>query len=144
MTPSGAFDHRGLRVLALQECLDRLHGAVVARLAFVHDGELSVLPVTFGVDGTTLVFRTSWGSKLHIAGDNGAVALEVDDFDPASGSGWSVLVKGTASIEYDADATKRWDQLGVPAWLAAEVETFWVRVTPDDISGRELMGPPLR
>jgi nitroimidazol reductase NimA-like FMN-containing flavoprotein (pyridoxamine 5'-phosphate oxidase superfamily) len=140
-----AKDRRGLRVLGLDDCLDRLRTAVVARLAFIHDGEPVVLPVTFGLDGTTVLFRTSWGSKLQAAGDNNAVAVEVDEIDQEKGRGWSVLVKGTAAIEYDTERAERWDrELDIPYWLPdgpGSVDTFWVRVTAEEISGRELVAP---
>lgn len=141
MNADAATDHRGLRVLDLDECLARLRAAVVGRLAFIHDGDPIVLPVTIGVDGTSVVFRTSWGSKLQAAGDSGPVALEVDDIDPAAGTGWSVLVKGAASVEYDGELAHRWDRLGVPRWLDTGGETFWVRLTAEEISGRELVAP---
>lgn len=134
-----ATDHRGLRVLDLDECLERLRGHCLARVAFIHDGEPVVLPVAYGLDGATLVFRTSWGSKLQVAGDTGPVAVEVDDIDVTAGAGWSVLVKGTAALEYDDELTTRWEQLGVPYWLDTDVDLFWVRVSAEEISGRELV-----
>jgi len=135
-----SLDHRGMRVLTLDECLERLRGEVVGRLAFVRDGDPEVLPVTFGTDGTSVVFRTSWGSKLQVAGDVGAVALEADAVDPSAGTGWSVVVKGTATVEYDPELTARWDRLGVPYWLGGD-DVFWVRVTAEEISGREIVPP---
>lgn len=139
MTTDVSTDHRGMRVLDLDECLEKLGSAVFGRLAFSHDGGLDVLPVTFGMDGTAVVFRTSWGSKLQAAGDRRLVALEVDDIDPALGIGWSVVVKGTATIEYDNAVTGPWTRLGVPYWLADGAETFWVRIVSEEISGRELV-----
>lgn len=139
MQAERSLDHRGLRVLTLEECLDRLRSGVVARLAFIHDGEPVVLPVTYGLDGTSVVFRTSWGSKLQVAGDTGAVAIEVDDIDTRTGTGWSVVVKGTAAVEYDRERSARWDLLHVPYWLGSEEDVFWVRVTAMEISGRELV-----
>lgn len=139
MTTDVYLDHRGMRVLSLDECLERLRGEVVGRLAFVQDGEPVVLPVTFGLDGTNVVFRTSWGSKLQVAGDIGAVAVEADAVDPSAGTGWSVVVKGTAAVEYDPELTARWDRLAVPYWLGGGDDVFWVRVTAEEISGREIV-----
>lgn len=138
-------DRRGLRVLGFDECLERLRGATIARLAFIHDGEPVILPVNTGLDGATLLFRTSWGSKLQTAGDSTVVAVEVDEVDRARGTGWSVLVKGTASIEYDPALTAQWDrELDVPYWFAegpASADTFWVRVMAEEVSGREIIAP---
>lgn len=139
MTADVSTDHRDLRVLSLDECLERLDRTVVGRVAFLDHGEPVVLPVVFGRDGTALVFRTSWGSKLRAAGDEGSVAIEVDEIDEATGHGWSVLVKGTASVVYDNELTERWDGLGLPFWLPGGQDLFWVRVTTEEISGREII-----
>lgn len=128
-----------MRVLALDECLERLRTATLGRLAFTHDGDIVVLPVTFGMDGTSVVFRTTWGSKLQAAGDRQPVAFEVDDFDLERGSGWSVVVKGSATTEYDTALTGPWTRLGVPYLLPDTGDTFWVRVVSEEISGREIL-----
>lgn len=128
-----------MRVLDLEECLERLRSTSLGRLAFTHDGDPVVLPVTFGMDGTTVVFRTTWGSKLQVAGDATPVAFEIDDFDLEAGSGWSVVVKGTASTEYDPALTGPWGRLGVPSLLPDLGDSFWVRVVSEEISGREIL-----
>ena len=139
MTSGLSTDHRGMRVLDLDECLERLRSTSLGRLAFSHDGDLVVLPVTFGMSGTSVVFRTSWGSKLQAAGDAQPVAFEVDDFDLEAGTGWSVVVKGSASTEYDTVLTGPWSRLGVPYLLPDTGDTFWVRVVGEEISGREIL-----
>lgn len=90
------------------------------------------------MDGSSPVFRSTWGSKLDTASAAGLVALEADDVDPGTGRGWSVVLKGRAAIEYNDDAVARYETFGVPAWLRDDTETFWVRVLPDSVTGREL------
>ncbi len=97
MTPSGPTDRRGLRVLSMDECLLLLRQASVGRLGFVHRGEPEVLPVNFGMDGASPVFRSTWGSKLDTASVGGLVALEADDVNLPSRYAWSVVVKGQAA-----------------------------------------------
>ena len=141
MTVQEPTDRRGLRVLSYDECLLLLRRAAVGRVAFVHHGEPEILPVTFGMDGAAPVFRTTWGSKLDAASGGGLVTVEADQLDPALGRAWSIVVKGTAAVEYgDADIA-RLEALGVPTWLRDETETFWVRVRPESITGRELTLP---
>lgn len=122
----------------MDECLLRLGRADVGRLGFVHDGEPDVLPVNFRLDGSSPVFRSTWGSKLYRASAEGLVALEVDDVDEETKQAWSVVLKGRAVLEYDDEAVARYETLGVPAWLGDDTETFWVRVVPDSVTGREL------
>ena len=140
MTAIEPTDHRGLRVLPHAECLLLLRRARTGRVAFVHDGEPEVLPVTFGLDGEAPVFRTSWGAKLSAAAAAHVVALEADAVDRVAGRAWSVVVKGPANVEYADDAIARYELLGVERWLHDASEPFWVRVTPQTVTGRELVG----
>ncbi|MEO7980634.1 MAG: pyridoxamine 5'-phosphate oxidase family protein [Sporichthyaceae bacterium] len=135
-------DHRGLRVLDLEECLDRLRATPVGRLAFMNEGEPVVFPVNHAIDGVDVVFRTSWGSKLQVAETSGTVAYEVDGYDSPTESGWSVVVKGTAQLVYESGDTDRYDQLGLRSWPDREGLGFWVRVRPGEITGREVIPPP--
>jgi uncharacterized protein len=134
-------DHRGLLVLSLEECLERLRTTSVGRLAFVNAGEPVVFPVNHAVDGVDVVFRTSWGSKFEVAETSGTVAYEVDGYDTLSKSGWSVVVKGTAQLVYESANTDRYDTLGLRSWADLEGLSFWVRIRPIEITGREVNPP---
>jgi nitroimidazol reductase NimA-like FMN-containing flavoprotein (pyridoxamine 5'-phosphate oxidase superfamily) len=71
-------------------------------VAFVgDDGYPVVLPVNYVVDGGFIVVKTDRGGiyehvPLH------QVAFEVDDFDEATRTGWSLLVKGSGREVTDA------------------------------------------
>jgi uncharacterized protein len=143
VTGSGAADmtdRRGLRALGFDACMERLRGAPVGRLAFVHDGESVILPVNHAVDGVSVVFRTQHGSKLEVAAAAGNVAYEVDGYDPATQTGWSVVLKGTAEVVYDDDETARCEALGLRSWADVEGRGTWVRVRPVEVSGRDFGG----
>jgi nitroimidazol reductase NimA-like FMN-containing flavoprotein (pyridoxamine 5'-phosphate oxidase superfamily) len=131
-------DHRGLAVLDLDECMRRLRQVVVGRIVFVHDGEPVVLPVNHGVDGNDIVFRTTWGAKLQQAQHAHLVAFEVDDFDEQLRRGWSVLVTGKAEVVYDENEIDRLERLGVHSWAKVLDPVFWVRIRPQQVSGREI------
>jgi CBS domain-containing protein len=134
-------DRRGLVVLDLQECLARLSTTRVGRIAFVERGAPVVLPVNHGVDGTTVVFRTTWGSKLDAAQAADVAAFEIDGYDEASRTGWSVLVRGTLSPAYDDADLERYAALDVPAWAAPGPDTVWVVLRADEITGRRIVRP---
>jgi nitroimidazol reductase NimA-like FMN-containing flavoprotein (pyridoxamine 5'-phosphate oxidase superfamily) len=138
MSSREPIDRRGLRVLPYEECLLLLRHARTGRLGFVHAGEPEVLPVLFGLDHDAPVFRTTWGSKLDAAAAGHVVALEVDAVDRATSRAWSVVVKGPAMVEYDDDAIARYELLGVERWVQDDGESFWVRVMPETVTGREL------
>lgn len=135
-------DHRGLRVLGFEECLERLRTVPVGRLAFVDTGEPVVFPVNHAIDGVDVVFRTSWGSKLQVAEKSGVVAYEVDGYDSLGETGWSVVVKGTAQLVHESVDTDRYDQLGLRSWADLKGLGFWVRIRPVEITGREVIPPP--
>ena len=134
-----ATDHRGLRRLGFDECLSRLRDAKVGRIAFATGGEVVVLPVNPFVDDMTILFRTSWGSKLLAAERAEKVAFEVDDFDPAMATGWSVVVQGTLRVIDGDDECARLELVAPPPWLPQQDESFWVAIQPYDVSGRELI-----
>jgi CBS domain-containing protein len=129
-------DRRGMQVLDLENCLKRLRSTPVGRLGFVLDGTPVILPVNHAVDGTTVVFATTWGSKLSVAESAEPVAFEVDGFDRARRCGWSVLVKGTASRVYDSSAIERYERLLLPSWTPPMEDVVWIAIRADEITGR--------
>jgi uncharacterized protein len=81
--------------LAPQELLDRLASACVGRLAFSHRALPALLAMNYIVDGRELVLQTAAGPAVDAAQGRGSiVAFEVDEIDPKSNSGWSVVVTG--------------------------------------------------
>ena len=141
MLEQEATDHRGSRVLAMDDCVTLLRRVDVGRLAFIHDGEPELLPVTFGLDGISPVFRTTWGSKLDELARGRVVALEADALDVVDGVAWSVVVKGRAEVEYDEASIARYEALGVPVWTPEPKDPFWVRIIPSTLTGRVLELP---
>src|SRR4051794_38199931 len=89
-------DFSRLEDLSYDDCWTLLLNAKVGRLAFVESGDPVILPVNFTMDGSMIVFRTGLRSRLFAAVANGPVRLEIDHWDDASRTGWSVLVKGVA------------------------------------------------
>lgn len=136
--PSPTLDHSGLEILSKDECLELLASEPVGRIAFIHEGAPVVLPVNHRVEGRTVVFRTDLGSKLSAAVMERVVAFEVDSYDAATQSGWSVLLRGTAESVDDTDAVAELDRLELTPWAAAGDRQHWVRVHPDEISGRRV------
>ena len=63
----------------------------------------------------------------------------MDGHDPALSTGWSVLVHGTAMLVYEAEDRERLDALADKPWIPLDVNTFWVRIRPEEITGREVL-----
>jgi len=110
-------------------------------VSFFADGEIVTLPVNHVADGQAPVFRTAHGSKLSAAEGQDLVAFEADCYDEGTRSGWSVLVNGRAHPVYEEDEIRRLSRLGLRSWVADQDRSFWVRIRPSSISGRQTPPP---
>ena len=131
-------DHSGAEVLTPDECWALLGQATVGRVAFVHDGDVVIFPVNLGVWHHSIVFRTQPGSKLDAAVMSAHVSIEVDGVDEGAHEGWSVLARGTAGTVEDEATTEQLDGLGVEPWIRPDAPRTWVRLLPDEVTGRRV------
>ena len=128
-------------VLPRDECLFRLRGSRVGRVAFVSQGDPVILPVNHGMDGESVIFRTATGSKLLAADSEQRVAFEVDGYDADRRAGWSVMVRGVATSVEDQEEVKRLNLLGVWPWADLVERTHWVRIRTYSMTGRQTVHP---
>ena len=125
-------------ILDEQQCQHLLASKDIGRIAFSVQGEPEIFPVNYAADGSTVVFRTGEGTKLQLAVML-RVAFEVDDWDPATGVGWSVVIKGVAeeiTSGIDPFAMALRSRRVVP--LAPGVREYWIAVYAGEITGRRL------
>jgi nitroimidazol reductase NimA-like FMN-containing flavoprotein (pyridoxamine 5'-phosphate oxidase superfamily) len=129
----------GLEIIDPDECRRLLAGDEIGRLAVVSGGTPSVFPVNYVLDGDAVVFRTAPGTKLA-KGPRAKVAFEVDQFDRAGRTGWSVVVTGRLEevTRYDASAYERVRSLPVEPWAGGE-KGHVMRLRPDSITGRRIV-----
>jgi nitroimidazol reductase NimA-like FMN-containing flavoprotein (pyridoxamine 5'-phosphate oxidase superfamily) len=129
-----------LRDLSESECLQLLASRSLGRLAYLDDDGPVVLPVNYVVHDGTVLFRTSPHSAVGRIVPTQTAGFEVDDIDEDTRSGWSVLVRGPATVvevdELPATAEDR------PSPWVDGVRTLHVRITPRSISGRRLLPVP--
>ena len=144
MTRSNDPDHVAIDVTSkmgiLDEatCVQLLESTPIGRIGFSADGELLVLPVNFKWHEHSVVFRTLEGQKLAAAAEHQQVCFEVDQWDAATRTGWSVVVQGVAREVTNWAEDARLDQIGLVPWARAEWRPIWVRIEPTMISGRVL------
>jgi uncharacterized protein len=125
-----------IEVLPEETCARLLRDHEVGRLAFVVGGQPEIFPVNYAMDGEVIVVRTAPGTKLrHLP--HRRVAFEIDGLDGATGTAWSVVVKGLAE-----DATARIDPFAahhrdapVHTWAPGERNHSLV-IYPATVSGR--------
>ncbi|MGW7446595.1 helix-turn-helix domain-containing protein [Kitasatospora sp. NPDC054795] len=137
--PGGAVAaaHPVLDELPAWECWARLGSGGIGRLAVSTEEGPVVLPVNFRVLDATVVYRTA-AESTPAAGVGGQVAFEVDHIDEALRSGWSVLVKGTATLLDDPEVIEHLSRRGRPAPWAGGERDVWVRIRPSAITGRRI------
>lgn len=128
MTPGDPPDASILEI-SIDDCWDLLASVPVGRVALAVDGEAPlVLPVNHRVDQRSVVFRTGPGSKLDAARSQ-PLAFQADAYDQHLRQGWSVLVRGRASIE-------RIDGDDLQPWAGSTGRRTIVRIWPEQVSGR--------
>ena len=135
-----ATDEAGLEILHIGDCFRLLPTVTLGRIGVTSGGEVLVVPVIFLVDGQDVVFRTRVGSKLASVEVGQYVAFEVDSYDAAAGTGWSVVVRGLAEVQPEAECV-RLDSLGVHAWGGSAAQRVWMRIRPASIAGRRTAEP---
>jgi nitroimidazol reductase NimA-like FMN-containing flavoprotein (pyridoxamine 5'-phosphate oxidase superfamily) len=122
--------------IAQDRCLALLEEAEFGRLAFTADGVPTIRPVNHRLLRQTLIIRTTYDSLLgHLNGDK--VAYEVDEIDPATHAGWSVVATGTATPISDVDEIVEAAHPRRRPWAEGDRGQF-LKITIEDISGRQL------
>lgn len=128
---------RNLEILSRDTCLELLRTQYLGRVA-VRLGEApTILPVVFAVLGDDVVFRTDPGTKMSAAIMHTIVAFEVDDADPVSRSGWSVLVVGPVEEVTDAAALAQVEALGLEPWVDGGRDRV-LRIRSRTVTGRRI------
>jgi nitroimidazol reductase NimA-like FMN-containing flavoprotein (pyridoxamine 5'-phosphate oxidase superfamily) len=132
-----AVDRNGLRLLDREECLHLLAGKTFGRIGVTFGALPLVLPVNYRLVDDEIVFRTGTGTKLDAATCNTIVAFEVDDIDPLTHTGWSVVATGEARKITDPVELARLAEACIPHWAHADVDGT-VAVSTTMLSGRRV------
>lgn len=127
-----------LSELSLERCEELLTQSPVGRVGFSYAGAQVILPVNYRYLDGSVVFRTLFGQKMHVAAAENPVAFEIDAWNEFAHTGWSVLVKGRAERIRQYDALEEADDIGPQPWADAASDGGWVRIVPEEITGRWL------
>jgi nitroimidazol reductase NimA-like FMN-containing flavoprotein (pyridoxamine 5'-phosphate oxidase superfamily) len=126
------------------ECLRLIASGGIGRIGFSGRYGPTVMPVNYQLYEGTIVFRTAQDSatdedlRTGIANAEYKVAFEIDDFDSAARTGWSVLIQGSAHhVESEAERASV-EGAGVDPWPGGGRELF-LRITPMRITGRRVL-----
>jgi nitroimidazol reductase NimA-like FMN-containing flavoprotein (pyridoxamine 5'-phosphate oxidase superfamily) len=125
-----------LHELEEDECSELMASRPVGRVAYVDDRGPVAVPVTYVTDGRTLVFRVAAYSTVGRHLPTQAAALEVDEIDEYTRSGWSVVVRGLATTMEPDELPD--DDSGPRPWAAGQ-RTLYIRLVPTEVTGRRLL-----
>lgn len=120
-------------VLSSEDCWAALSRLSLGRLVTMADGEPEIVPVNYAVQRRTILIRTGAGTKLRDVRTNPRVLFEVDDHTVETG--WSVVVKGTATVLTEVSDIAAAERAQVLPWIASPKDTF-IRIEPVEINGR--------
>jgi nitroimidazol reductase NimA-like FMN-containing flavoprotein (pyridoxamine 5'-phosphate oxidase superfamily) len=124
------------------ECLRLLARSEIGRIVFTDAALPAAQPVTYMLDGEEVIFRTGGGSKLAAAARGAVVAFQVDEIDPSTRTGWTVLGVGAA---YEVLVPRRLAELAerMPDPWAPNRTTHTIAVPLQRLTGRRLvLAPP--
>jgi nitroimidazol reductase NimA-like FMN-containing flavoprotein (pyridoxamine 5'-phosphate oxidase superfamily) len=124
--------------LSEADCWRLLEEHPVGRVGVLVNSAPEIYPVNYRVDGRSILFRTDTGTKLAGLERSPSVCFEIDAIEPASKTGWSVLVKGRAHPLVDSDEVRAAGREPLEYWSIA-TKPHWVRIDPHEVTGRRIM-----
>ena len=126
------------------ECLQLIAPGGIGRIAFTGRYGLTVLPGNYKLHDGSIVFRTAQNSptgedlSTGIAHAEYQVAFEIDQINPETRDGWSVLIHGPAHHMLSDDERATVAASGVAPWPRG-IHEHAIRITPTTITGRRLI-----
>jgi hypothetical protein len=126
------------RLLELDEteCWELLRSREVGRMAYDDQLGPMVVPLTYTSGEDWVLFRVAPYSQLARHLPDSRAALEVDDIDYFTRSGWSVVLRGPVE-KLDSDELPALEDRPTP-WPAGQ-RGLYLRLTPDAVTGRRLL-----
>ncbi len=130
------YTERSLAALSHRDCVALLTGAQVGRAVFTERALPAVVPVNFIVQDDAVVMCTAADTRLAAAASRGVLAFQVDDIDPITRSGWSVVVVGVAEL-VDSPEEQARIHLRLQPWAPGRNEVF-IRLPLKVVTGRRI------
>lgn len=133
-TTTHAPDGRRLAELTPGECWALVASRQVGHLVWHGADGPSALPVNYRVVDEVIRVRTAAYSSMARECDDAQVAFQVDQIDERSRSGWSVLLRGTAHIDYGTDPVHR----DIEVWPSG-ARPLLLSLEPTTVEGRRIL-----
>lgn len=138
------FDHRSERhfeAIGRQQCLELIESHHLGRIAWQAADLPMILPITYAMHQGSVYFRTLPDGLLAELAQPTSVALEVDELDQQTRSGWSIVLHGHSSAVLEPDELAAlWVSDSLVPWASGN-RTLFIRIRPDRIAGRIVRRP---
>jgi nitroimidazol reductase NimA-like FMN-containing flavoprotein (pyridoxamine 5'-phosphate oxidase superfamily) len=132
------YAERSLTALSHRDCVALLSGgAQVGRAVFTERAMPAVVPINFIVSDDAIVMCTAADTRLALAATRGVLAFQVDDIDPGTRSGWSVVVVGVAEVVDGAEDQARLRCVLEP-WAPGNNDVY-IRLPLKVVTGRQIL-----
>ena len=118
------------------ECWELVRQREVGRVAYTDDRGPMVVPITFVVHEGSVLFRVAPYSELARYLPDSRAAVEVDDIDYFTRSGWSVVLRGRIHTLEEGDLP---DPDARPTPWPEGQRSLHLRLTVDAVTGRRLL-----
>lgn len=136
-------DSSAIRHLSPQQCLDLLTAAAIARVGFVSNEGVEIIPVGYrlGTGPRLFMMTQPWGILGQLSECGARCSVEVDYHGDTVGTGWSVLMRGTLS-RLDQVGSAAYDELDrrLDSWPGYP-DAKPVQFVPTSYSGRSVVRP---
>jgi uncharacterized protein len=123
--------------LGRTESMRLLASVQVGRLIFTVNALPAVRLMNFALVDGMIVLRTAADTTVARKINDAIVAFEADDLDPATSSGWSVVVTGRATRVTDPELVARYRKVPLVPWAPGERDQF-VTITTEVVEGRRV------
>ncbi len=131
-------EQRSFGSLSSEQCRERLAAGSIGRVAWNTVDGPQILPVTYALHNDAVVFRTAAYGPLADLRHVRRVAFEIDEIDPESRTGWSVLVAGQSRAAAKADElVELWSKADPVPW-APGTRNLFIEISIDQLTGRSI------
>ena len=127
---------RYFEAIGHQQCFDLIEAHHLGRIAWQAADRPQILPITYAMHQGSVYFRTLPDGILAELAQPTSVALEVDELDQQTRSGWSIVLHGrTSAVHEPEELTDLWASDSLVPWAAGN-RTLFIRIRPERVAGR--------
>jgi nitroimidazol reductase NimA-like FMN-containing flavoprotein (pyridoxamine 5'-phosphate oxidase superfamily) len=134
-------EERHFDAMGRQQCLDLIESHHLGHIAWQAADLPQILPISYAMHQGPVYFRTFPDGLLAELTQPTSVALEVDDLDQQTRTGWSIVLHGHSSaVRQPDELADLWASDSLVPWASGN-RTLFIRIRPDRIEGRVVRRP---